>query len=268
MLRDKFPEEMEEKLQIVIEEAKGEIDDAVERLLCPDHYEVEATYSKYFEAGPSSRHDDFEAGPSSRHDDFEAGPSSRHDDFEARPSSHLDDDSTLRDLLSAHQAKFTDFSRFSELEISRERVWRQAMSFYKNSCHRPERLRHELCIEFIGEEGIDAGALRCEFFEQVLKELDQKLFEGNPQRRVPKKDEGLEHTFKIAGIIIAHSILQGGPAFPCLCPPVYSYLVFADRDKALQELPSKNDIPHNMGTDDLLDLIEGVCSVNIHKLVL
>ena len=37
MLRDMFPEEMEEKLQIVIEEAKGEIDDAVERLLCPDH---------------------------------------------------------------------------------------------------------------------------------------------------------------------------------------------------------------------------------------
>jgi len=109
MLRDMFPEEMEEKLQIVIEEAKGEIDDAVERLLCPDHYEVEAIYSKYFEAGPSSRPDD-----------FEAGPSSRHDDFEARPSSHLDDDSTLRDLLSAHQAKFTDFSRFSELEISRE----------------------------------------------------------------------------------------------------------------------------------------------------
>lgn len=173
MLLDMFPEEMEEKLQIVIEEAKGEIDDAVERLLCPDHYEVEATYSKYFEAGPSSRPDD-----------FEPGPSSRHDDFEARPSSHLDEDSTLRNLLSAHQAKFTDLSQFSELEISRERVWRQAMSFYKNSCHRPERLRHELPIEFIGEEGIDAGALRCEFFEQVLKELDQKLFEGNPQRWV------------------------------------------------------------------------------------
>jgi len=61
MLRDMFPEEMEEKLQIVIEEAKGEIDDAVERLLCPDHYEVEAIYSKYFKAGPSSRPDDFEA---------------------------------------------------------------------------------------------------------------------------------------------------------------------------------------------------------------
>lgn len=72
MLRNMFPEEMEEKLHIVIEEAKGEIDDAVERLLCPDHYEVQATYSKYFEAGPSSRPDDFEAGPSSRHDDFEA----------------------------------------------------------------------------------------------------------------------------------------------------------------------------------------------------
>ena len=43
------------------------------------------------------------------------------------------------------------------------------MSFYKNSMCAPNRLREELNIEFQGEEGIDAGALRCEFFQSLQR---------------------------------------------------------------------------------------------------
>ena len=41
------------------------------------------------------------------------------------------------------------------------------------------RLRKILFIEFEGEEGIDAGALKAEFFESVMKSLNEELFEGD-----------------------------------------------------------------------------------------
>ena len=39
------------------------------------------------------------------------------------------------------------------------------------------------------------------------------LFEGDNDRRVIKKDWGLEVLCEIFGIILAHSIIQGGPGF-------------------------------------------------------
>ena len=43
----------------------------------------------------------------------------------------------------------------------------------------PEQLRKELQIEFVG--GVDAGALRNEFFEVLLREMNELLFEGREQ---------------------------------------------------------------------------------------
>jgi len=47
--------------------------------------------------------------------------------------------------------------------------------------HTPDKLKCELCIEFINEEGIDGGALKREFFE-LLKELNANLFEGQENK--------------------------------------------------------------------------------------
>ena len=47
-----------------------------------------------------------------------------------------------------------------------------------------------------GEAGADAGALRREFFEDALNEADNRLFEGEVNNRVPKKDFGLQMDYK------------------------------------------------------------------------
>ena len=125
----------------------------------------------------------------------------------------------------------------------------------------PEQLRKELRIEFEGEEGVDAGALRNEFFEVLLREMNELLFEGRESSRLPKKDSNLQRLFECAGVIIAHSILQGGPGFPCLCRAAVSYLLHLDKERALQELPSVADIPQNATTMGLLDLISSVSVV-------
>ena len=148
--------------------------------------------------------------------------------------------------------------RYVDLTIDRERVWRTALGFYKGCMKNPGQLRREVRIEFEREEGVDAGALRNEFYALLMRELDDKLFEGCEMSRLPRKDSNLQRMFETAGIIMAHSILQGGPGFPCLCPAAYSYMLHLDKERALEKLPSIQDIPSNASTSGLLTLIEEV----------
>lgn len=46
----------------------------------------------------------------------------------------------------------------------------------------------QLVVEFEGEKGVDAGALRSTFCELLIREVDQHLFEGDEKRHIPKKD--------------------------------------------------------------------------------
>ena len=79
-------------------------------------------------------------------------------------------------------------------------------------------------LAFIGEAGADSGALRKEFFEDGLREVDSRLLEGPEDRRIVKKDCNLEMEFEIAGMLVAHSIIQGGPALPCLSESMFCYI--------------------------------------------
>ena len=58
--------------------------------------------------------------------------------------------------------------------------------------------------------------------------------------------------------MIAHSILQGGPGFPGLCPATFSFMLYMDKERPLEELPSAGDIPKNVATIGLLSLINEV----------
>jgi len=159
-------------------------------------------------------------------------------------SYHLAADSNIssEQLFTAHALRVLQLqsSRFSELIVHRDSLWRTALGFCKNSLHNHERLQYKCWIGFEGEEGIDTGALRAEFFQNLMKLVNDNWFEGNSSCHVPKKDCNLERNFEICGMI-AHSILQGGPGFPCLCPPVFSYILYGDKDKALQELQIRDD---------------------------
>jgi len=57
-------------------------------------------------------------------------------------------------------------------------------AFYKGGICRPQKLQKVLVIRFEGEVGANGGALRKEFFEDALKEMNHRLFEGTPDRRI------------------------------------------------------------------------------------
>ena len=109
-----------------------------------------------------------------------------------------------------------------------------------------------------GEVGSDSGALRKEFFEDGIREVNSRLFEGDDNRRVPKKDLTLETLFEIAGMLVAHSISHEGCSIPCLSQCVFPYLVYGNIQQCY---PNKDDIPLNISTHELITLIEEVCTI-------
>lgn len=231
VLSECFPDVEEERLRETLHECGGDISDAAQILL-PSAPPTHCTPSRGAAEPCCSK------------------------DVDQTPQVEL----SKSGLLQEHRAKFRS-EKFFDLVINRDKLWRSALSFYKNCRHRPERLFYALRIEFDGEEGVDAGALRREFFQGLMKEMNDKLFEGALTRRVPKRDSNIENNFQSAGMMIGHSVMQGGPSFPCLCPALFSVLLFGDKDKALEELPSVNDIPRNAATFGLISLIEEVSIV-------
>ena len=95
-----------------------------------------------------------------------------------------------------------------------------------------ERLRNSpekvVRVKFIGEDGIDTGALAKEFFANAVCEIGTTLFpEGSPIDSTHYVQNG---NFRVAGEIVAASLAQGGPP-PCFLEDcVFDTLVNSDVD--------------------------------------
>ena len=71
----------------------------------------------------------------------------------------------------------------------------------------------------------------------------------------------------MAGAMVANSMLQGGPGFPCIHPAMYQSIV---QGKCMtltslqpEELPTPDDIPRNAATMDLLEMIDEVYPIHV-----
>ncbi len=139
-------------------------------------------------------------------------------------------------------------------EVQRDCVWSYAIAFYKKALGDKERLKKKLVVSFEGEEGVDAGAISAEFFRIALEQSKKRLFQGGLERVVPVKDATKLMLFRLFGMLLGHSIQQGGPCFPCLCPAVFQYIV--GRTEEVQVESRKDDIPVTASTEPLLKLID------------
>ena len=154
---------------------------------------------------------------------------------------------TLESVLRVHSEGVINSTSEYSLSVDRssvERLWLSATSFYKGAMVRPEKLTRQLVVSFTetGEIGADSGALRNEFFEEALKQANARLFEGEEYARVPKKDYTLQVLFELAGMLVAQSVLQGGPGIPCLSEAIFDYI------SEEECYPCKADIPVNLAT--------------------
>ena len=131
-----------------------------------------------------------------------------------------------------------------------------ALRFYKTGIKEAEKLWQPLAIIFQEEEGLDAGALKTEFFELLLKEIQKRLFEGRDESKVPLRDSSKAFLLKLAGVAISHSIIQNIPVFGDLSPAVYYHLAGCDPDLVASQI-GKNDVPKNTGNLNIIRVLMG-----------
>ncbi len=149
------------------------------------------------------------------------------------------------------------------MRVNRSQLWQKAQTFYKAAQHDLTILKRKIAITFENEPGVDCGAIKSEFFTLLLCDVNERLFEGIPTRRVPRRDFSLQEDFEVAGMAIAHSIMQGGPSFSCLSPALYPLVLEEDCGIWPDYLPTNEDIPHNAATASLLEFIAkvGYCTL-------
>ena len=137
---------------------------------------------------------------------------------------------TLNEALKKYQKGVVE-DRCKIIDVDREVLWKTALVFYKSSPK--EHLYRRLNVMFEGmENAVDAGALSLEFFADLMRTINNNLFEGNADCRVPQYSWENIYLIKMAGVMVAHSLLQNGPSMPCLAQYVYQFLVSGEKEHA------------------------------------
>lgn len=142
------------------------------------------------------------------------------------------------------------------LQVNRQELWQRALIFYKAT---PKKdLYKRLSVTFEGyENAIDAGALRIEYFGDLIRHINNNLFEGKEMHRIPLHSWDKVHLLQMGGLMLAHSILQKGPGMPTLAPYVYEFICSGEKSKAVA-LITEDDLPNNPQNKDLSDFLKKV----------
>lgn len=120
-----------------------------------------------------------------------------------------------------------DIDEANRVIVRRKHIWKDTIrAFSKRSFD----CQKSLSVTFVGEEAVDAGGPKREFFHLALEEManDGQVFQGPSDRRsfVHNVQALASRKFFYAGMLIALSMANGGPGFPCLAVSVFNYLCF------------------------------------------
>lgn len=115
---------------------------------------------------------------------------------------------------------------------------------------RRQGARHEVRVKFLGEDGIDSGALTREFFTEAVAAIGNKLFpNGSPVDSTYHVQNG---NFRTSGEIVASSLAQGGPP-PCFLDEI-AFQSLVNPEFEIMSLKEENDL--TLSERQLLDGIK------------
>ena len=141
-----------------------------------------------------------------------------------------------------HGAKFF----FAKYRINTENFLHDALSIYKDFSSFDVSV--PLVVQYEGQRAMDVGGVRRSFFTTLLNELKTNstlgLFEGPNALLLACNNQAIVcGHFKMLGVIIVHSVMQEGPAFPYFPPSlIYWYMCTGSIEKSIQFL-SISDLP-------------------------
>ncbi|XDV10892.1 hypothetical protein PO909_000003 [Leuciscus waleckii] len=163
--------------------------------------------------------------------------------------------------------KKVDTSRSFNINVTREDLFQRGLKQWaRQKQASPKNL---LRVSFIGENGIDQGALRKEFLTEMVCGIEARFFEGDGERgKNPKYSicDYQDNSFKTCGEIFATSLVQGGPAPNFLTRWCYHFLCHGEMDKDVGVLEvTDQDIKNLMtevenaeGGERLIDLSDAI----------
>ena len=115
-------------------------------------------------------------------------------------------------------------------------------------------------VNFTGPTGeqssMDAGALSYDFFGALLKEASFRLLEGKEENLVPKRSGGNVTNFVILGMLVGHSLLNGGPCLAVMAPWVYDMICGKMKFDDIATKITKEMIPINAASSSTIQMIE------------
>lgn len=156
----------------------------------------------------------------------------------------------------AFYTKDVDKDNVKILQVDRESLWQRALIFYKSTPRKDLYCR--LSISFEGfEDAIDAGGIRIEFFGDLIRHMNNILFEGKVGHHVPRHSWDKVNPLCMGGLMLAHSILQEGPGMPTLAPYVYTFLLYGEKEKSVSCITSE-DLPDTPQNADLTEFFKMV----------
>lgn len=119
-----------------------------------------------------------------------------------------------------------------------------------------------------GQPAIDIEGVLRQVFTEVFLSLSRNegvkhIFIGDAFRKVPVFSNELvvNRFFEVLGQMIVHSLVQGGPGFPFLAPPIYWYLATGDLQAAITRATCGD-----VSDGDLLNYIEKVCILSTRSM--
>jgi len=176
-----------------------------------------------------------------------------------------DADVTMNMLLDLSAEKILDLIRknrmtgaVAKLKVDEDDIFNDAMVYYKDICFDPTK---PLRVSINDQPAVDTGGIRRQFFTDLLDYFSDKdthsIFIGDRHRLRPHHSPQLLPLIKILGIIIAHSLVQGGPGFPYFAPYIYWYLVSGSEETSLSYVTAADLTP------SVADLVQRVSTRSV-----
>ena len=154
--------------------------------------------------------------------------------------------SDVKSVLKNHFSSLslsTDIDMANRIVVRRKHIWKDTLRAFSRSSFDSQKAVN---IIFVGEEAVDAGGPKREFFHLALEALanDGQIFQGPSDRRsfVHNIQAVAHKKFFYAGMLVALSLANGGPGFPCLAESVFNYLCYGLGPKVQPEMKDLPDL--------------------------
>ncbi|XP_031167793.1 uncharacterized protein LOC116058942 [Sander lucioperca] len=157
---------------------------------------------------------------------------------------------SISDVIRVLHERVDNTAIFS-IYVTREDMLERGMKQWQRQ--KKASPKNPLRVTFLGETGIDKGALRKEFLTEMVAGIQSRFFVGGDNGKTPKYSmtDMDKHHFKTVGEILAVSIAQGGPPPNFFMDWCYNYMSTGELD---QEAITETAV-----TDpELIDLIQEI----------